>query len=185
MHRKPFKQRFTYPALGAAGVMCAACAAYYLWPGTGAAGLGRAVAGAVYFASVALGALVVYPVARLRGASLGERVLACATTPFLWATGACVRLSVSHPLAECLYWYLNPLNLWLGMFLLFEMGVAEMGCRVVLNRRGSALRVAAPGAVAAALGGLGLAVAAFAWGRGENFYVLFLAGYRALFGTGL
>ena len=168
--------------------MLVAFGVYHLSRGMAGPGLQRVaatVSGAVYFVCVALGAVYVYIVARLRGASFGERVLACAVTPFVWATGACAQLYESHPLIECLYWYLSPLNIWLATFMVLEMGVCEIFCRRALNRRGMSLRVVTPGVLSAVGVSLFLAVFFFAWGRGENLYVMFLAGYRMIFGSGL
>ncbi len=144
-----------------------------------------AVSGTLLFLSVTFGALVVYPWAYFRGAPLHERTLACLANPFFWATKECARLYVSHSLAECLYYYLNPLTVWLFLGVVAQMGLAELLCRWRRKRRGEEIRVAAPGAVAALVGGLGLVIGLFAWGEGENAYVVFLEGYRALFGSGL
>lgn len=142
------------------------------------------LSGTVLFVSVAFGALLVYPMAYFRGASLGERVAACLIVPFLWATKECVRLFVSFSLLESLYYYLNPLNIWLLLGVTAQMGLAEMLCRQQLKRRGEEVRVFHPAALAVFLGGLFLVVSLYAWGEGENAYVLFLEGYRSLFGAG-
>jgi hypothetical protein len=134
--------------------------------------------------SVAFGTLYVYPAAFFRGASAGERAAACLVSPFLWATKECVRLSVSFSFFECLYYYLNPLNIWLLFGVFAEMALAEILCRARLKQRGETVRVLHP----AALGVLGvslfLAVSLYTWGEGENAYVIFLEGYRRLFGAG-
>ena len=143
------------------------------------------VSGTILFLSVAFGALLVYSLAYSRGASLHERIIAALANPFFWATKECARLYVSHSFAECVYYYFNPLNLWLLLGVIAQMGLAEMLCRRRLAKRGEPIQVVVPGAAAALGGGLFLVIALFAWGQGEGAYVVFLEGYRALFGSGL
>jgi len=143
------------------------------------------ICGSLYFLSIAFGTFYVFPAAHLRGASLGERVLASALVPFLWMTKEVLRLTHAHPLVEALYWYVNPLSFWLVSFMVFEMGVGTLIARALLRRRGHALRVITPAPVVTIVLSLGVVIGAYAWGRGENLYVIFLAGYRALFGAGV
>lgn len=187
MKKRTFVKRFLFPLLTVSLVMSASWIAYNLAWRLGPGGIHRplaAAAGALLFGSVAFGALFVYPAAFFRGASPGERAAACLVNPFLWATKECVRLSVSFSFFECVYYYLNPLNIWLLCGVFAEMALAEILCRASLRRRGEAVRVLHP----AALGVLGvslfLAVSLYAWGEGENAYVIFLEGYRRLFGAG-
>ncbi len=142
------------------------------------------VSGTLLFVSVAFGALPVYFVACSRGASLTERTAASLINPFLWATKECVRLCISFTFLESVYYYLNPLNIWLVFGVAAEMAFAEILCRQRLRKRGENVRVFSPGAVAVLLIGLFLVVALYAWGQGENVYVVFLEGYRFLFGPG-
>lgn len=184
-----FSRRFLLPALPVLAAAVAGHLGYF-----GSRRLGRtamheviaALSGSVYFASVALGPFYVYTVAAVRGAVLRERILAASITPLAWMTFEVVRLLESHPLLECLYWYLNPLNIWLAAFMAFEMGVGTLVARGLLRRRGEHKgKIITPAPVLVIVASLGFVVAAYSWGRGENFYVLFLAGYRLLFGTGL
>jgi hypothetical protein len=91
---------------------------------------------------------------------------------------------MSFTLLESAYYYLNPLNIWLAFGVIAEMALAEMLCRQRRRRQGTAIRVLHPTAVAVFLISLFLVVSLYAWGEGENVYVLFLEGYRALFGPG-
>jgi hypothetical protein len=50
------------------------------------------VFGTAWFLSVAFGALYVYTVSYVRGATMKERVLASAVTHFIWMTKECVKL---------------------------------------------------------------------------------------------
>ena len=140
--------------------------------------------GTTYFISIAFGALYVYTTAYVRGASLPERFLASFITPLGWLTKEVFVLTASHPFSECLYWYFNPLNLWLAFFVLFEMGAATLIVRAVLKRRGEEVKIVTAAPVAAILASLLFIVFLFAWGKGENVYVIFLEGYRFLFGSG-
>jgi hypothetical protein len=142
------------------------------------------LSGTFLFLSVAFGTLFVYPTAYFRGASLAERIVASLVNPLLWASKECARLCISFSLFESLYYYFNPLNVWLAFGVIAEMALAEMLCRGRVQRRGEPIRVMHPVPLALFLVSLFLVVALYAWGEGENMYVLFLEGYRFFFGSG-
>lgn len=187
--KQPFTKRVIEPAAAASGALVLSAAFYYLsrrLDNQLAHQALAAVFGTTFFLSVAVGGFFVYRTARLRGASFAERVIAACATPFLWATGSAARLYESHTVLECLYWYLNPLNIWLAAFLVLEMGLAEMWTRKTLNNRdGTTLKAATPGTIAAVSLSFVFIVFCYAWGQGENLYVIFLEGYRHLFGSGI
>jgi len=141
--------------------------------------------GVGYFVSVAFGTLFIFSSATIGGASMREKLLGSFVVPFAWATKEVLRLTESHPVSECLYWYLNPLNVWLVALMTLEMGVATLIARWVLKRRGEMERVATSGPIAVIIGSLVFVIAAYAWGKGENLYVIFLSGYRLMFGSGV
>jgi len=143
------------------------------------------LSGTAYFLAVAFGPFYVYVAASLDGAPLAQRVIAALTTPFLWMTKECVRLFESHPLIECLYYYINPLNLWLLLLVVLEMAVATLVVRRLRSNHGERTPVLTPGPVLTIAVSLSLVIGLYAWGRGENIYVLFLSGYRGLFGSGV
>ena len=122
--------------------------------------------------------------AYFKGASLLERVAACLINPFLWATKECIRLYVSFSFLECVYYYANPLNVWLAFGVIAEMALAELICRQRLRKRGENLRVLHPYAAAILVISLSLVVSLYLWGEGENVYAMFLKGYRVFFGPG-
>ena len=127
-----FRERFVTPVLIVFLVMTASWIAYNLAWRLENVSLHQILAplsGTLLFLSVALGTWVVYPMAYFRGATLGERVAASLVNPFLWATKECVRLSVSFSFFECVYYYGNPLNIWLLFGVTAEMAVAEILCR--------------------------------------------------------
>ncbi len=141
--------------------------------------------GITYFISVAFGTLYVFTTAYLRGASLGERILASFITPFAWMTKEVIRITESHPFIESLYWYLNPLSIWLISLMIFEMGIATLIGRSIMKRRNIAVEGPILAPVLTIVLSLTFIISAYAWGKGENLYVIFLEGYRAIFGSGL
>jgi hypothetical protein len=185
--KQTFQKRFLFPVLAVFAVTAVSWATYNLGWRLDLGSLHRplaAAAGTLLFVSVAFGALYVYPAAFFRGASLGERTAASLVTPFLWATKECVRLSVSFSFFECVYYYLNPLNIWLLCGIIAEMALAEILCRWRLRRGGEPIRAMHPAALVVLTMSLFLAVSLYTWGEGENAYVIFLEGYRCFFGAG-
>ncbi|MGW8321471.1 MAG: hypothetical protein ACWGSD_07955 [Thermodesulfobacteriota bacterium] len=185
--RLGFRERFFTPVLAVFVVMTSSWLAYNLAWRLENDTLHRilaSVSGTLLFLSVALGTPVVYSMAYFRGASLKERIAASLINPFLWATKECIRLSVSFSFFECVYYYANPLNIWLVFGVTAEMALAELFCRQRRRSQGSDIRVLHPGAVAVLLISLSLVVSLYLWGEGENLYAMFLEGYRVFFGPG-
>ena len=141
--------------------------------------------GAIYFVSIFFGALYIYTYGYLRGVSLPVRILASSLIPFLWMTKDVVVMTGSHPFLECLYWYFNPLSVWMVCLLAIEMGAGTLLGRAILKRRGQETKVLTLGPVASIVIGALLFGGIFAWGQGENLYSLYLDGYRLLFGSGI
>ncbi len=144
-----------------------------------------AISGTLLFLSVTFGALFIYPATYFRGASLKERIAACLVNPLIWMTKENLRLYISFSFAESMYYYLNPLNVWLLLGVVAQMGLAETLCRWRAARRKEETKILSPGALAAFVFGLLMAILFFAWGQGEGAYVIFLSGYRKIFGSGL
>jgi hypothetical protein len=141
--------------------------------------------GTIYFLSVFFGPLYIYTYGYLHGVSLPGRIVASSLIPFLWMTKDVINLTESHPFLECLYWYFNPLSVWMVCLLAIEMGLGTLIARYLLKRRGESLKVVSVGPVAAiVLGGLVFG-GIFAWGQGENLFSIYLDGYRLLFGSGV
>jgi len=185
--RLSFRERFVVPVLVLFSVMTLSWLVYnFAWRLESATlhHVLASVAGTILFLSVALGTLAVYWMAYFRGASLKERIFASLINPFLWATKECIRLSISFTFFECVYYYANPLNVWLVFSIAAEIALAEMLCRQRRRSEGIDIRVLHPTAVAVFLISLSLVLSLYAWGDGENVYALFLEGYRALFGPG-
>jgi uncharacterized membrane protein YjjP (DUF1212 family) len=144
-----------------------------------------AVFGTTYFLAIFFGALYIYTCAYLRGVRLPGRILASILVPFLWITKDVILLTESHPFVECLYWYFNPLSVWMVCLLAIEMGAGTLIARYILKRRGEPIKVFSVAPVASIVIGALAFGGIFAWGQGENLYVIFLDGYRLLFGSGV
>lgn len=144
-----------------------------------------AVLGTTYFISIVFGVGIVFLITSLKGVALGTRILLSSITPFVWMTKEVLLLTQSYPLSQAVYWYLNPLNFGLIFFMTVQMGVCTLIARGIVKRKGEAVKVITPAPVLTILIGLVLTVTIFTWGHGENSYVMFLAGFRALFGAGI
>jgi hypothetical protein len=167
--RPGFRKRFLSPVLLLFSVMAGSWVVYNLAWRLEDPDLHQVLAstsGTLLFLSVALGTLFIYPATYLRGAPLTERVIASLTNPLLWATKECVRLSVSFSFPECLYYYLNPLNLWLLSGICAQMALAEILCRRQRRCTGEATRVLEPVALGVLVASLFTAVSLFGAGTG-------------------
>jgi hypothetical protein len=141
--------------------------------------------GTIYFCTIFFGPLYIYAYGYLHGLSLPGRIVTSSLIPFLWITKDVILLTESHPFLECLYWYFNPLSVWMVCLLAIEMGLGTLIARTLLRRRGQPLKVVSVGPVAAiVIGGL-IFGGIFAWGQGENLFSIYLDGYRLLFGSGV
>jgi hypothetical protein len=140
--------------------------------------------GTIYFCSIFFGPLYIYTDGYLRGVSLPGRILASSLIPFLWMTKDVLVLTGSHPFLECLYWYLNPLSIWMICLLAIEMGLGTLLARYILKRRGQSIEVVSFAPVAAIVLGGVVFGGIFAWGQGENLFAIYLDGYRLFFGSG-
>ena len=141
--------------------------------------------GTLYFLSIFFGPLYIYTVTYLRGAPLPSRLLASFLIPFLWMTKDVLVMMESHPFLECLYWYLNPMYIWLACLLAIEMGLGTLLARYVLVRRGQSIQVITAAPIAAIVIGLVIFGGIYAWGQGENLFSVYLDSYRLLVGSGV
>lgn len=187
MEKQGFVRRFFLPVLPVLAVASFSWGAYNLAWRLGSPALHHALAGVfgtLLFVSVTFGPMVVYPAAFRRGASGCERVAACFVTPFVWATKECVRMLAAFTAAESLYFYLNPLNIWLVLGITAQMSAIELILRRARKKRGEKIRVFSAGVVAALILSLALVVGLYAWGRGENIFSYYLVVYKQIFGPG-
>jgi hypothetical protein len=187
MERQRFSRRFVAPVLLIFVVMSVSWGVYNLAWRLGNPTIHHLLAdvfGMLLFFSVTFGACIVYPIAFLRGASGPERVVASLVNPFIWATKECIRMFTSFTLAESLYYYVNPLNIWLVLGIIAQMSIMELILRNARRNRGEEIRVFSLPVVAALVISVALVVALYAWGRGENVFSYYLVVYKKLFGPG-
>jgi hypothetical protein len=187
MEKLNFRKRLISPVLPLLLLMICSWIVYNLAWRLDNHSIHRALAlifGTLLFLSVAFGAAIVYPLTFFRGASLKERIIASSVVPFIWMIKECARLFISFSFLECLYYYLNPLNIWLLCGLCVEMGTAEMICRWRLGKRGQDITSIVPRAVIAIVIGLFIGILMFILGEGETFYARYLELYRFFFNAG-
>ena len=141
--------------------------------------------GTIYFLSIFFGPLFIYTYTYINGISLGKRILAAGFIPFLWMTKDVFLLMESHPFLECLYWYFNPLTVWVICLITIEIGLGTLLGRYILRRRGRSMKVISLAPLAAIFIGAIVFGGIYAWGQGENLFSLYLDGYRMLFGSGI
>lgn len=188
MEKLNFKKRFMFPVWIVFLVMTTSWISYNLAWRIDNHFIHQALAsvfGALLFISITFSPLFIYPLAYFRGASLTERVMASLINPFLWATKECLRLLTSFTFLESAYYYFNPLSLWLFCGVFAQMGLLEMICRKKLKNQDREIKAIHPVAMAVFLVSLFLVVFLYAWGQGENIYVIFLAWFRKFFGPGV
>ncbi len=187
MENRGFLKRFVGPVLLIFIIMALSWAAYMLSPGIPDFSLFQIVAvvsGIVLFISLGFGALYVYPVSYLRGAGLGERIIAVLINPLIWMTKEVAVVGSIYSIPEALYYYLNPVNLLLIGGVVAQMGVAELFVRRRLKRSGVIKRVVTPGAVLAVGIGLFWVAFMFVWDLGVHHFYIFQEGFTVLFGLG-
>ena len=137
-------------------------------------------AGIVAFVSIGFGSLLIYPIARARGAPLWIVMLACLVTPVAWNVKEMVRVLQFFTAPEALWWGLNP-----GFILAFVGAWGQMGlCELLLRLRrcmtGSPVRVLTFAPVLAVVLSLVALYFLLIWGGGVHTFYLYMEGYRAL-----
>ncbi len=188
MEKQRFSRRFLFPIVPVFIVMSVSWGVYNLaWriPNAAVQHILADIFGTLLFISVTFGACYVYPAAFKRGASLTERVIASLANPLIWATKECIRMFGAFSITESLYYYLNPLNIWLLLGIVAQMSLIEMILRRGQKKRGEYVRVFTLPAVAAFVASIALVVGLYAWGRGENVFSTYLVFYKKLFGPGV
>ncbi len=134
------------------------------------------------FLSLGFGALYIYPVAFLRGASTGERLAACLVTPLLWNLKELVRVSEFFSFGETLYYGLNTAFLLAVFGALGQAGLCELVCRWRLGKRSEQpVRIFSPAPVIWVGMGLAAVYLLLLWGLGVHFFYIYIQGYKAIF----
>jgi hypothetical protein len=143
------------------------------------------VFGTIYFLSIFFGPLFIFTSTYVGGHPFRKRLLATVLIPFLWMSKDVILLMESHPFLECLYWYFNPLTVWMICLLAIEMGVGTLLGRALLQRGGQSMKVISFAPIAAIVIGAIVFGGIYAWGQGENLFSIYLDGYRWIFGSGI
>ena len=188
MQPNNLRYRTLTPLLAVALIAGISYLGYFGARGMANAALGQGLAtafGALYFLAMILGPPYIYVTAYLRAAAPRERILAALLIPFLWMTKDVLVMVESHPFLESLYWYLNPMYIWLACLLAIEMGLGTLLARYILVLRGQPMRVISAAPLAAIVIGIVVFGGIYAWGQGENLFSIYLNGYRLLFGSGV
>jgi hypothetical protein len=138
-----------------------------------------AFAGTIQFASVVLGALVVYPVTYFRGATIPERVIAGSTNLAVWVGIDAYNVSEAFPCLESIYYGVN-IGAILFTWNFAQMGVLELVCRWGERGRGN------PGTILTLMPLLPIVlflivVCFLSKEGGATYFNLLLDGYRFLF----
>lgn len=140
------------------------------------------VSGLVLFAGIGFGPLYVYPRAFFRGANAWERILASLATPFVWNVKEVIRVSEYFTWGESLYYGLNTIFLLSLSAAAVQMGLCEMVCRRLRNRRvPEHAKVVTPAPLVAVLLGFSAVGVLFVWGKGVHAFYIYQEGYKALF----
>lgn len=187
MQKEKLSQRFFYPVFSVILIVSISYFGYYgarRIPNEELLQMLTKLFGSIYFFGMVLGPLYIWVVTTLRGASLTERLLATLFIPFLWMTKGVIAHLESHPALESLYWYYNPLYIWITCLLAMHIGLGTMIARLFQKRQGQEVKVISILPLAFLFGGFLVFVGIFAWGQGENIYSLFLEGYRFIFNVG-
>ena len=185
MERQSFMRRAVAPALTVLIVMAASALIYDRAWRIGNETIHQLTAyvfGVVLFASIGFGPLYVYPRAFFRGAGPMERILASLVTPVVWNVKEVLRVSEHFTWGESLYYGLNPIFLLCLCVGAVQMGLCEIACRWLLNRRASEpVAVLTPAPLVSVLLGLAGTGVLFAWEGGVHWFYIYQEGYKALF----
>ena len=186
MRKESFWKRFLQP-VGTVLLVWAAMSVVYLeyaWriePGA-LRSIIAFLSAALLFLSIGFGALYIYPMAFFRGASAGERIVACLVTPVAWSLRELVRVSEIFSFGETLYYGLNSAFLLTVFGALGQAGLCELVCRWRLSKRGEGpVKIFSPAPTL--LVGMGLAAVylLLIWGLGVHFFYIYIQGYKAIF----
>ena len=129
--------------------------------------------------------MIVYFWTFKRGASPSHRLAAAFVIPFLWATKECIRVSTAFGFLECIYYYLNPLNLFYLCFIFVQLGIAALICASSDRAAGLINKNHIIIALGFLIAGSCFAVLIYVMDRGEALFWLFMNGFRIIFGTGV
>lgn len=139
------------------------------------------VSGIVMIVSVMLGAVVIYPLAFFRGAKPAERIVASLIPGIAFDIYEVYVASGVFPVAESLYYALNPTAVMIFLLAFGLMGMGELVCRWILRRRGQQVRILTPVPIVGIVVMLAGLYVALIWGNGAHFFYAYLNTYLFLF----
>ena len=137
--------------------------------------------GPAAFVTIGCGSIVVYPICRLRGASVAEAFAASMITPLAWILKEVVRVSEFFSWGESLYYGLSSSLLLAIAANIGFMGLGEMIHRRRLKKRGRAGAVVTPVPIAAVVFALAALYVILIWGVGVHWFYIYQEGYKAIF----
>ncbi len=91
--------------------------------------------GLLMFATIWLGGFIANPVAYFMGASFKERILVCLATPFVHAVKIVYGFSGIYSTGETYFLFLHSLVFGPMMISLLCMGISEIFCRIIHNKK--------------------------------------------------
>jgi hypothetical protein len=139
------------------------------------------ISGIIYFISIALATMVIYPVTFFKGATPAERIIACSLNPAIWVTIESYREGVAFNFFECLYFGLGIGSIvFIWNFTL--MGIYEIICRCILKKRGVQVRAMTPASFIPMVIFF-ITILVLSRDGGAYFFNLLLDGYIMLFRT--
>lgn len=140
------------------------------------------VSGLMLFFFIGFNSLVVYMVIYFKGASVYERILASLLVQIVWIGKELVRVSEFFTFGETIYYMFNSAFLLAIMGSFALMGVAELVCRWLLNKRGvQQKKVITPLPVCAIVTGIVAVYVFLIWGIGEHWFYIYVMGYKLIF----
>ncbi len=87
------------------------------------------------FLSIFFSVFFIYPISFFKGAGLKERTMASFIPLLVWMIKEIIRMKTVFSVGESLYFGLNPLFIFLILVTVFQMGISDFLCRVLLKKR--------------------------------------------------
>lgn len=93
--------------------------------------------GALYGAYLMFNVLLIYPWLARRGARPAERVVGALAPTLLWCAKEVVRMAAFFSVGQSLFFLLFPIHLNIVLMAFGQMGICEIGGRLIEKRRGN------------------------------------------------
>ncbi len=186
MEKRSAFSRIVIPIAVVFGVMVVASVAYDLSRRIENRALHLAVAyisAILLFLSIWTGALFANTMAFFRGAAFRERLLVSLATPVAYSAKVLYSLHGIYPAGEFLYFFLHSMILGVPAVGLLCMGISEIWCRAIHNRRdpGNRMKLFELNNIAVLAVGIGFTTL-FLWQGGLYYiYNIYMKFYNVLF----